>query len=175
MPFLQHLMNQAIVKAFSYALVTTLMLILSLPAYALSDMQGNDKKFTDMIGKGKWTVFEVWSSECPACPDAVFYMNNLKKRYAKAELIGISVDGDYGTSGRQQAQDFIKQHKIIFPNLFSSSVEVDNFLHLHNETLFGTPSVLIFNPKGQLRGIEVGAIISQDVIDFIEREESAGN
>lgn len=146
---------------------------ISMPAAALSDMQGKPKKFSDFIGKGKWTVFEVWSSQCPACPDAVFYMNNLKNRYKKANLIGISVNGDYGQEGPKMAEQFIKQHKITFPTLYSSTEEVDAFLNEHYEALFGTPSVLFFNPKGELKNIEVGAIISQDVIDFIEQEESA--
>ena len=134
-------------------------------------MQGNDKNFADFIGKGRWTVFEVWSSECPACPDAVFYMNNLKRRYKNADLIGISVNGDYGKDGRKMAAQFIKKHEIAFPTLYSSTEEVDALLNNYYETLFGTPSVLMFNPEGELRGIEVGAIISQDVIDFIEGEE----
>lgn len=140
-------------------------------ASALTDMQGNKKHFNELLGNGKWTVLEIWSSECPACPDAVFYMNNLKARYDKAELIGISVDGDYGADGPDMAKRFIKQHKITFPSLFSSTEEIDGFLAPLGEELFGTPSVLIFDPRGKLRGIEVGAIISQDVIDFIEREE----
>ena len=148
-----------------------LLLSLSLPAAALTDMQGKPKKFSDFIGKGQWTVFEVWSSQCPACPDAVFYMNNLKRRYNKAQLIGVSVNGDYGTDGPKLAKQFIKKHKINFPNLYSSTEEVDEFLGDYSEVLFGTPSVLFFNPKGELRNIEVGAIISQDVIDFIEYEE----
>ena len=89
--------------------VGCLLLCLSLPAAALTDMQGKPKKFSDFIGKGKWTVFEVWSSQCPACPDAVFYMNNLKRRYNKAQLIGISVNGDYGAEGPKLAAQFIKQ------------------------------------------------------------------
>ncbi len=157
------------------ALIITLMAGLSLfsaPALALSDMQGKPQKFSDFIGKGQWTVFEVWSSQCPACPDAVFYMNNLKKRYAKAQLIGISVDGDYGAEGPTLAKRFITQHEISFPTLYSSTAEVDEWLGQYSEVLFGTPSVLFFNPQGELSNIEVGAIISQDVIDFIEQTEN---
>ena len=151
--------------------ITCLLLTMSLPAVALTDMQGKPKKFRDFIGKGQWTVFEVWSSQCPACPDAVFYMNNLKQRYSKAKLIGISVDGDYGENGPETAKAFIKKHDISFPNLYSSTDEVDEFLGNYSEVLFGTPSVLFFNPQGELRNIEVGAIISQDVVDFIEHDE----
>ncbi|MEZ5534079.1 MAG: TlpA disulfide reductase family protein [Thiolinea sp.] len=141
--------------------------------FALTDMQGNEKRFTDMLSKDKWTVFEVWASDCPACPDAVFYMKNLKKRYShKVELIGVSIDGDHGDKGKAMAQAFMNKHQLTFPTLLGRTVEVDNFLYNYGEDLFGTPSVLIFNPAGELRGIEVGAIISQDVIDFIEKEES---
>lgn len=149
------------------------LLVTSCNVLALSDMQGNEKRFTDMLSKDKWTVFEVWASDCPACPDAVFYMKNLKKRYGhKVELIGISVDGDHGDKGKAMAQAFMKKHQLTFPTLLSRTVEVDNFLYGYEEDLYGTPSVLIFNPAGELRGIEVGAIISQDVIDFIEQEEN---
>lgn len=142
-------------------------------AFALSDMQGNQKRFADMLSKDKWTVFEVWASDCPACPDAVFYMKNLKKRYShKVKLIGVSVDGDHGAAGKSMAAAFMKKHQLTFPTLLSRTVEVDNFLYGFEEDLYGTPSVLIFNPKGELRGIEVGAIISQDVINFIEQEEA---
>lgn len=146
---------------------------LSLPAVALSDLQGNKKQFEDLIGQGRWTVFEIWSSECPACPDAVFYMQNLKNRYDQVDLIGISTDGNYGQAGRQMAQKFVKQHKLTYPNLLSSFAELDTFLLSGwAETLFGTPTILIFNPEGQLKGHEVGALIAQDIIDFIEREKS---
>ena len=149
------------------------LLVTSCNVLALSDMQGNEKRFTDMLSKDKWTVIEVWASDCPACPDAVFYMKNLKKRYGhKVELIGISVDGDHGDKGKAMAQAFMKKHQLTFPTLLSRTVEVDNFLYGYEEDLYGTPSVLIFNPAGELRGIEVGAIISQDVIDFIEQEEN---
>lgn len=156
----------------SVTLLTACLLLLSAEAFALSDMQGNEKRFADMLSKDKWTVFEIWASDCPACPDAVFYMKNLKKRYGhKVELIGVSVDGDHGRQGKAMAQAFMKKHQLTFPTLLSRTVEVDNFLYNYEEDLYGTPSVLIFNPAGELRGIEVGAIISQDVIDFIEQEE----
>lgn len=142
-------------------------------AHALSDMQGNTKRLADMLSKDKWTVFEIWASDCPACPDAVFYMKNLKKRYShKVELIGVSVDGDHGDKGKAMAAAFMKKHQLTFPTLLGRTVEVDNFLYGFEEDLYGTPSVLLFNPKGELRGIEVGAIISQDVIDFIEQDEA---
>ena len=118
-------MSKIIRPTWASALLS-LILMASMPVLALTDMQGNEKRFESLIGNGKWTVLEVWSSQCPACPDAVFYMNNLKKRYKKADLIGISVDGDYGANGKKMANAFIKKHQLKFATLYSSTVEVDN-------------------------------------------------
>lgn len=150
--------------------------LLTLPslALAMTDLQGKPVELSNYVGKGKWTVFEVWASDCPYCPDGVFYMKDFKARYPQAELYGISLDGDSGqAAGRKLAQGFIQKHKINFPTLFSSTMELDNFLVEQGEqALVGTPALIIYNPKGELKGVESGAIIAQDVIDFIKSEET---
>jgi thiol-disulfide isomerase/thioredoxin len=143
-------------------------------AQAFTDLQGKTVQLSDYIGKGKWTVFEVWSSDCPYCPDGVFYMKDFKARYPQASLYGISLDADSGqVLGRKIAQGFIKKHQINFPTLMSSTLELDNFLIKQGEqALVGTPALIIYNPKGELKGVESGAIIAQDVIDFIQSEQA---
>ncbi|MEZ5448137.1 MAG: hypothetical protein R3E89_03665 [Thiolinea sp.] len=49
---------------------------------------------------------------------------------------------------------------------------MDNFLFHYGAEFYGTPTVLIFDPQGKLSGIEVGALIAQDIIDFIEARET---
>lgn len=157
-------------------LALTLSGLLSLAplAQAMTDLQGKPVNLLDQVGKGKWTIFEVWASDCPHCPDGVFYMKDFKKRYPKADLYGISLDGDSGqVNGRKLAQGFIKKHQVNFPTFLSSTLELDNFLIERGEqALVGTPALLIYNPKGELKGVESGAIIAQDVIDFINSEQA---
>lgn len=161
--------------------ITTLscigLLSLSANLHAFTDLQGKPVQLSEYVGKGRWTVFEVWSSDCPYCPDGVFYMKDFKARYPQADLYGISLDGDSGqASGRQLAQGFIKKHKINFPTLMSSTLELDNFLLEQGEqALIGTPALIIYNPKGELKGVESGAIIAQDVINFIQSEHVKNN
>jgi len=149
-------------------------LFISPVTQAMSDLQGKSIELLDYVGKGKWTIFEVWASDCPYCPDGVFYMKDFKTRYSQADLYGISLDGDSGkAAGIQNAQGFIKKHQVNFPTVLSSTVELDNFLIEQGEqALVGTPALLIYNPKGELKGVESGAIIAQDVIDFISREQA---
>ena len=149
-------------------------LIFSPHVQAFTDFQGKSIELLDYVGKGKWTIFEVWASDCPYCPDGVFYMKDFKARYPQADLYGISLDGDSGqVAGRKDAQGFIKKHQINFPTLMSSTLELDHFLTKQGEqALVGTPALLIYNPKGELKGVESGAIIAQDVIDFIASEQA---
>ncbi|HPE61162.1 MAG TPA: TlpA disulfide reductase family protein [Thiolinea sp.] len=144
-------------------------------ALALSDLQqGTPFTMDSRLGQGRWTVVEVWSATCPACPDAVFYMNNFKRRYPQADVFGISVDEDEGReAGRAMAQQFARRHQLGFTSYLGSSMELDSLLQRQaGETLYGTPTVLIYDPVGKLKGMEAGAIISQDIIDFIEREKA---
>lgn len=156
------------------ALTMSCLMSLAPLAQAMTDLQGKPVNLLDQVGKGKWTIFEVWASDCPHCPDGVFYMKDFKKRYPKADLYGISLDGDSGqVNGRKLAQGFIKKHQVNFPTFLSSTLELDNFLIEHGEqALVGTPALLIYNPKGELKGVESGAIVAQDVIDFIKSEQA---
>lgn len=157
----------------SLSLITSSLLCLSSTTQAMTDLQGQAIELLDYVGKGKWTVFEIWAADCPYCPDAIFYMKDFKHRYPQADLYGISLDGDNGaTRGRQAAKSFIKKHHINFPTLMSDTVEIDKFLLKQGEeALVGTPALMIYNPKGQLVGVESGAIIAQDVIDFIQSKQ----
>jgi thiol-disulfide isomerase/thioredoxin len=158
-----------------YPLIALLLAFSLSSAHALTDLAGKPAAIADVVGKGKWTVFEVWASDCPYCPDAILYMKDFKARYPQADLYGISLDGDLGKEASYPAaKRFIQQQGIHFPTLVGSTLEIDNYLHRQGrDKLFGTPSLLIFNPKGELRGIESGAAIADDVIDFIKMEESS--
>lgn len=151
------------------SLAITSLLVHAPIAQAMTDLQGKPVELLDYVGKGKWTIFEVWASDCPYCPDAVFYMKDFKARYPQADVYGISLDGDSGqTRGRQYAYSFIKKHQVNFPTLIGNTVELDKFLLKQGEeALVGTPALMIYNPNGELKGVESGAIIAQDVIDFI--------
>ena len=156
------------------SVIATGLLSLSLTAQAMTDLQGKPVELLEYVGKGKWTIFEIWASDCPYCPDAILYMRDFKHRYPQADLYGISLDGDNGyTRGRQAAQRFIQKHRVNFPTLMSDTVELDKFLlDQGEEALIGTPALIIYNPKGELVGVESGAIIAQDVIDFIQNKQS---
>ncbi|MEZ5448139.1 MAG: TlpA disulfide reductase family protein [Thiolinea sp.] len=141
----------------------------SAPAAAMTDMQGKALHVNQLIGKGKWTVFEVWVSTCHVCQSTVHYMNEFKARFPAADVYGISLDG---AERKQAAENFIQRHRLNFPNLLSDGSEFDTFLYrTTGEFLVGTPTLMVYNPQGQLAAVQPGVVTPQELITFIRDEE----
>jgi len=67
-------------------------LLLSLPAFAVTNLSdGSSVNFADYIGKGKWTVIEIWKHDCPACRATIHHISNfdaISQNY-NAQVIGV--------------------------------------------------------------------------------------
>ena len=144
-------------------------LLFSAPAAAITDMKGNNTPIEKIIGQGKWTVFKVWASNCHVCQETIHYLSDFKKSYPAADVYGISIDGQ---PGKANAQAFIERFKLKFPNLLTNVAEIDDFLYRQaGETLMGTPTMIVYNPKGKLLAVQPGPVTAKDLISFIQREE----
>lgn len=153
------------------ALIANLALF-STSAHALTDMQGNTKQLGEIVGKGKWTVFKIWASNCHVCQKTIHYLSEFKQAYPAADVYGISVDGQRDPSDKAKAQAFIKRFKVNFPNLLSDWVEISGILYsTAGESLTGTPTLMVYNPQGKLVAVQPGAVMAQDLISFIQRQE----
>lgn len=71
--------------------------------------------------------------------------------------------------GREEAvQKFIDQHNIVYPTLISDAVEMDTFLYkTARESFIGTPTLLVFNPKGELVAVQPGTVTPTELSNFI--------
>lgn len=153
------------------ALIANLALF-STPAIALTDMQGNATKIENIVGQGKWTVFKIWASDCHVCRETIHYLAEFKQAYPAADVYGISIDGQRHPAEKAKAQKFIKRFKVKFPNLLSDAVEISGILYTTaGESLVGTPTMIVYNPQGELAAVQPGPVMAQDLIRFIQREE----
>ena len=153
------------------ALIANLALF-SLPAAAMTDMQGNTIKIENIVGKGKWTVFKVWASHCHVCHETIHYLKEFKQSYPDADVYSISVDGQRDPTDKAKAQGFIKRHDLQFPTLLSDFAEVSEIIYsAAGESLLGTPTMMVYNPQGELLAVQPGPVMAQDLIRFIKREE----
>ena len=140
-------------------------------AAAVTDLQGKDIAIKSLIGKGRWTVFELWSSECHMCKKSIESTNQFHTANPQVKMYGIALDGP----GREEAvQEFIDQHNIAYPTLISDAVEMDTFLYkTAHESFIGTPTLLVFDPKGELVAVQPGAVSPTELSNFIKDHDNS--
>ena len=156
---------------FTLKQVLTLFLALfffsvSLTAQAFTNLEGNPDSISNYIGKDKWTIVEIWESNCHACrkhmPDMVKFDGKLKN----ARILGVSLDTQEGI---ENAKAFIDEYKIKFPTLISNYVEMNIWMQRSlDEPLMGTPTFILFDDKGALVAAQPGIVSIDSLEKFIK-------
>ena len=134
---------------------------------------GNESAISQYAGKGKWLVVMIWASDCTVCnKEAHNYIDFHKQHKDKdAQVVGLSMDGNEKS---KDAHEFIKRHKVNFPNLIGEPMDVATmYQERTGGNWIGTPSFMVFNPKGELVGAQAGAVPVSIIESFIERESAA--
>ena len=155
---------------FVVTMLTWLMLFSGVHAGELVDFDGNPKAISDYSGKGKWLVVMIWASDCHVCnQEAHAYVDfHFAHSDEDAQVLGITIDGQ---AKKAEAQKFIERHKINFPNLIGEPAAVaDLFSQLTGAYFAGTPAFLFYDPKGELRAQELGAVPTELIEDFIKQQ-----
>ena len=139
--------------------------MLSNSAFAFTDMNGKQDAITNHIGKNKWTILEVWESNCPACrmhmPEMVKFDGKLKN----ARIVGVSLDGQDGIDA---AETFIDEFDIKFPTIITNYVEMNIWMQQSlGESLVGTPTFILFDPEGKLVAAQPGIVSTASLEKFI--------
>jgi len=139
-------------------------------AYAMTDMDDNPADIQTLVGKGKWTVVEVWASDCRMCQLSIQHIVNFKTAHPEVDIVGISVDG---SQGKADAQTFIGEQHLTFPNLLSDKTEMDQYLFATAEKNFiGTPTFLFYDPEGKLLTVQAKALTEKELGGFIDSQGS---
>lgn len=136
----------------------------------LLPFDGSPESINKYMEKNKWLVVMIWASDCHVCnQEANQYVKFHQTHAAKdASVLGISMDGKLK---RMDAEKFLQQHDINFPNLIGEPLRVANlYQQLTGGPWLGTPSFLVYGPDGVLRGAQAGAIPTSIIESFIKRE-----
>ena len=136
----------------------------------LKDFAGKPASIEQFGGKGKWLVVVMWASDCHVCdmemPDYVAFHNKHEK--TDARVLGISMDGE---AKKADAQAFIASHKMDFPNLIGEPQALMLYYMMTTGGSFaGTPTILLYNPAGELRAAQAGAVPPSVIEDFMAKE-----
>ena len=131
------------------------------------DFNGKATAIEKYTNEDQWTVVMFWDSDCQVCnAESQQYVDfHHRHKDAGVQVLGVSMDG---LENKQAAQQFIDRNKVSFPNLIIDSQLGANFYTSNTgENWIGTPSFMIYAPKGELKAAQIGAVPTQLIEDFI--------
>jgi len=135
--------------------------------YGLKSIAGENSSLDAHIGKGQWKVVILWASDCHACNQEAEQYIQFHEEYKNKniQLLGISMDG---AKKLDAAKAFIKRHDVTYPNLIGEFGKVASLYEsLTDGEWLGTPTILIFSPKGELKAAQPGAVPVKLIEEFI--------
>ena len=139
-------------------------------ASVLKDFKGNPSAISNYTGKGKWTAVILWASDCHVCNVEAEQYIQFHEEYKNKhiEMLGISTDGKQKLDA---AKAFIKRHDVTYPNLIGEFDEVAAMYEsLSGGPWIGTPTILVFDPKGELQAAQPGAVPVSLITAFIDEK-----
>lgn len=162
-------MSHKALPSLSNLLLASLLLFASAVAQAgiLTDFSGTPRNINDYTGNGKWLVVMFWASDCHICgkeaPEYIAFHN--KNKDGNAHVLGITIDG---LANKEAAQGFVDEHELNFPNLIGTAEDIAAmYYELTGEFWIGTPTFFVYDPKGELRAAQAGAVPAEILENFI--------
>ncbi|MGB1310006.1 MAG: TlpA family protein disulfide reductase [Leucothrix sp.] len=141
-------------------------ILLSGSAVAFTEFDGTKTTIEDQVGDGKWSVVEVWASNCHACRHHMPQMVEFDGKMDNVRIVGIALDGQ---PGKDAAESMIKEYKMPFKNILSNPIEINAWMQqAADESLIGTPTFMIFDPKGKLVALQPGQLPVTSIESFIK-------
>ena len=141
------------------------------PSIALHDLDGRARNVNEFVGHGKWTVVVIWAHDCHICGREIGEMAafHAAHRDKDAIVLGVTLDG---AARLKEARAFVKRHKLPFLNLVIEPAEAA-LMKFGGGEFVGTPTYYIYNPKGELVGMNIGPVSRKEVEAFIVSDHQA--
>lgn len=139
---------------------------------SLKDVHGKSHPLSQYIGKGKWVILNIWGTRCPPCLEEIpelqsFYQQHKDK---DAVVVGVAIDyPSFGYPDPKQIAKFTDDWFIDYPVLLGDE---SLLFQLNGSVLQGTPTSYVYDPRGKLAAIQLGAVTQKVIEDFIKRYDS---
>jgi peroxiredoxin len=141
----------------------------------LTGLQGNEATLGAYVGKGRWTVVMLWASDCMICVQEKPKMSDFHDKHKKidAHVVGVALDGPNNMGAIKQ---FVSRHKTTFPTLTAeANIILRGFEVSTKEAFIGTPTYLVYTPRGMLVANNPGPISSASLEQFIAKYNKLSN
>jgi len=157
--------NSVITLTNLYKMLLLSVMLFSTSAFAFTDLDGKPDSINNHIGKDKWTILEVWSSDCTACRFHMPEMVEFDGKLDNARLLGVTLDGQ---AGIKDTKEFLAEFDVEFPTIVSNAIEMNIWMQQSiGESLRGTPTFILFDPEGKLVAAQPGIVAISSLEKFI--------
>jgi len=138
----------------------------------LQGLDGRQHALGEFLGKGKWTLVNIWGPDCPPCKDEIpeLVLFHEEHKDTNARVLGIAIDfPSFGYANKQAVEKFVEDYLVEFPVLLSDS---GISRKLGAGVLEGLPTTFMFTPDGRLVAKQVGAVTREIIEKFINEYEA---
>ena len=172
-------MSLNLLKKFFQIITIAVSISLPLSGYAVTDvdihlqgLDGRQHALSECLGKGKWTLVNIWGPTCPPCKEEIPELVLFHEEHMDndARVLGIAIDfPSFGYAKKKAVEKFVDDYLVEFPILLSDSSISSK---LGAGVLEGLPTTLVFTPDGRLVAKQVGAITREIIENFINSYEA---
>jgi len=157
-------LRKLIIALFILMSVLSQNVISAPPVISLPGMDGAVHLLSEYIGKGRWTIVNIWGPRCPPCqeelPDLVRFHDEHKD--TDATVLGIALDfPSFGDANISEVADFVDKYLIEYPVLLGNAEMLGE---LGGGPINAMPTSFAYTPEGELVAVQVG-VINQKIIE----------
>ena len=141
----------------------------AVPDVSLKALDDTSHEMSEYIGQGKWVVLNIWGTRCPPCREEMPELNQFHDSHKDEDaiVVGIAIDfPSYGYAKKGQVAAFADDYLLDFTILLSDA-KITEKMGLGR--LQGLPTTYLFDPKGNVVGMQVGGITKKILEDFIKK------
>ncbi len=137
----------------------------------MDGIDGRQHSLNEFIGKGKWTVVNVWATACPYCRRELFDLVSFHDRHhlVDATVVGLALDlNSFGIPDKDYLSNFASSYLIDYPVLLVSGHLASKVIGISINTV---PMTFFYNPKGEMVYQLTGEITTKLLEDIIKNEK----
>lgn len=137
----------------------------------MEGIDGQQHSLNDFVGKGKWTVVNVWATACPYCRRELFDLVSFHDQHSSvdAAVVSLALDlNSFGIPDKEYLSHFASSYLIDYPILLVSGELASKVIGTEINTV---PMTFFYSPKGEMVYQLTGELTTKILEDVIKNEK----